>query len=184
MRNSIKGGPDFMQPTKPARRQRNPRLPYVFLGIVSCLLLGCGPGGPRLVPVSGTLSLDGQPLAYKSLLFIPEGETGGNGAGGYTDGTGNYELIAVVFGSTKDHRGCPPGRYRVVVSEPTIPIRAEDFEASDAGPEGDDPVAAVGPVGVRTGQMVPAIYSTEATTTLLVDVPDSGGQIDVALTSN
>ena len=63
------------------------------VGLVSCALLavtlaGCPTGGrevPDLVPVSGTVTLDGEPLAGASLMF-------GGVAYGDTDASGRYEL--------------------------------------------------------------------------------------------
>jgi hypothetical protein len=157
----------------------------IALAIVACFGLcfvaGCGRSGPTLVPVNGTVSLDGQPLAFKSLLFIPDEGTPGNGAGGYTNGDGEYSLIAVVFGATRDFDGCPPGRYRVVVSEPTIPITEADFGPVDAYDEGDEPAVAVGPVSNPVTREVPEIYASEQSTPLLLEVPKAGGVVNVEL---
>lgn len=166
------------------KRQSGQLMLKVVLGFGLCLFAGCGPSGPELVPVNGTVSLDGEPLPFKSLMFIPEGETAGNGAGGYTNGEGSYSLIAVIFGATKDYDGCPPGRYRVVVSEPSIPITAADFGPSGGEDDGDEPAVAVGPVAGPVARGVPTIYTSEETTTLILEVPDSGGVVDVELTSD
>jgi hypothetical protein len=135
------------------------------------------------VPVSGPVSLDGETLAFKSLLFIPDRETAGNGAVGYTDGAGSYSLIAVIFGGTRDYDGCPPGRYRVVVSEPTIPITAADFGPWDDEREGDELAVAVGPVSTPTARSIPSAYTTVQTTTLIIKVPETGGVVNLKLTS-
>jgi hypothetical protein len=48
-------------------------------GILACagLLLGCSSGGLRTAAVSGTVTLNGQPVAEGSITFIPvEGTTG------------------------------------------------------------------------------------------------------------
>jgi len=148
-----------------------------------CLLPGCGRSGPKLVPVDGTVFLDGKPLAYKSLVFIPEEGTAGNGAGGYTNGDGEYSLLAVVFGATKDYDGCPPGRYRVVVSEPSIPITEADFGPFDGEKEGDEPAVAVGPGMSPATRAIPALYTSDQTTPLVREVPESGGVVDLQLTS-
>ena len=155
----------------------------VILCFGLCLLPGCGRSIPKLVPIEGTVFLDGKPLAYKSILFLPEKETGGNGAGGFTDGDGKYYLLAVLFGITSDYRGCPPGRYRVVVSEPSIPLSAADFGPLDVEEEGDEPAVAVGPVSSPPKTRIPAVYTSEKTTTLIVEVPKSGGVVDLELTS-
>lgn len=35
------------------------------------LLTGCGPSGPKVVPVSGTVTYNGQPLADGDIIFAP-----------------------------------------------------------------------------------------------------------------
>lgn len=67
-------------------------------GIVAAWLLGplmagCGSGRSDLAPVSGKVTLDGQPLAKALVEFIPEG-TSGVVAIGRTDEQGNYTLMA------------------------------------------------------------------------------------------
>ena len=37
-----------------------------------CLMAGCGERGPKTVPVSGTVTFDGEPLPEGSLMFVPE----------------------------------------------------------------------------------------------------------------
>jgi len=153
----------------------------IVLGTI--VLTGCGDSIPKLVPVEGTLSLDGEPLAYKSILFLPEEGTAHNGAGGYSNGEGEYSLFAVLFGVTSDYPGCPPGRYRVVVSEPSIPITEADFGPLDEEKEGDEPAAAVGPMSGPATMRIPAVYTSEQTTPLVGEVPESGGVVDLKLTS-
>ena len=53
------------------------------------LLVGCG--NSNLGQVSGTVTLDGEPLADATLIFTPR--TGGRPAAGRTDSQGRYELI-------------------------------------------------------------------------------------------
>lgn len=179
--------PAWLPARQAAVRCQSCRQTRMLLGVILCfgvcLSAGCGPPGPKLVPVSGTLSLDGEPLAFKSILFLPEGDTTGNGAGGYTDGQGSYALIAVIFGATRDYAGCPPGRYRVVVSEPSIPITAADFDLPQGEDLGREPAAAIGPVNSPAARGVPAVYTAAQTTTLLLEVPESGGVVDLELTS-
>jgi len=102
---------------------------------------------------------------------------------GYTNGNGEYSLIAVVFGATRDFDGCPPGSYHVVVSDPTIPITEADFAATRIMADSDEPVPALGPTLRPAGDRVARIYGSPKTTPLRIDVPDSGGQIDLALDS-
>lgn len=59
-----------------------------------CLLPGCSskPSGlPDLAPVSGTILMNGEPLASVSVVFESES---GHSAFGSTDAMGKYELVA------------------------------------------------------------------------------------------
>ena len=75
---------------------------------------GCGgkvSNQPPLMPVSGTVTLDGKPLSGIMISFVPTGSTRGTGAGGYTDKAGKYELTAMHGG-----KGTPVGQYRVTAA--------------------------------------------------------------------
>ena len=138
---------------------------------------GCGGSGPELVPVEGTLTLDGKRLANKTLFFAPIDDTPGHGAGGSSDAEGKYTLKAVVPGATKDYPGTPPGRYRVTVFEPRFPIDAS------MGEEGHDPALAVGPGMVKPRSNIPPVYGTKRSP-LVIEVTESGGVIDLPLKFN
>lgn len=149
--------------------------------IVSVLLVlvsaGCSSDGPALAPVSGRVTLGGRPLAGKTLKFVPEPGTAGQGAGATTNANGEYALLAARPGSIRDESGAPPGAYRVVVVEPMFPI---DLPVQDA----NDPNAApaIGPgAPTRKKQEIPAAYTKAETTPLRAEVPAAGGTIDLAL---
>lgn len=145
---------------------------------VLLILTGCG-SGLKLVPVTGTVSIDGRPLAHKSLMFLPEAETPGHGGGANTQADGTYSLIASVPGGTTDQPGVPPGRYRVIVFEPAIPI-TQELEVQQA--EGEA-LPAIGPEFGPRKKEIPTVYTRSETTPLVLDVPDSGGELDVRLSS-
>ena len=80
---------------------------WVFVGAL--LASGCGSGG-NLLPVSGTVTLDGQPLKAGDVQFHPEGSQNPSQEmpiGHIKDG--KYEL------TTRGKKGAPPGKYKVVV---------------------------------------------------------------------
>jgi hypothetical protein len=58
--------------------------------------LGCGPGGPRTVPVSGRVTWEGQPLANAVVTFTPSNPDPSvkpiPESTGRTDAQGNYTL--------------------------------------------------------------------------------------------
>jgi hypothetical protein len=67
----------------------------VLIVCFGCLLsYGCGPtatGLPNVAPVSGTVTLNGEPLANASIVFESES---GHSALGTTDAAGNFLLMA------------------------------------------------------------------------------------------
>lgn len=141
------------------------------------MVTGCTGSGPKLAPVEGTVTLDGKPLANKSLMFTPIEGTEGNGAGGTSDAEGKYTLKAMIPGATRDYSGIGPGRYRVMVFEATI---SGDAVVED---EGDEPAVAIAPAMGGGNLEFPAIYGTEQSP-LVLEVPESGGEINVELKSN
>ena len=140
---------------------------------------GCSSDGPPLAPVRGRVTLDGKPLAGKTVKFVPEPGTPGQGAGATTDADGNYTLLAARPGATRDTPGAPPGAYRVVVVEPMFPIDLPVQSAADA-----TPAPAVGPPApAKKKQEIPAVYTTPDATPLRTEVTTGGGAIDLALES-
>jgi hypothetical protein len=88
-------------------------------------LIGCGSkGGKNNVPVSGRVTLDGEPLTTGGQVsFIPfdQGAGASETIGGTIDPSGGYK----VFSGGKE--GAPPGRYKVTVSPSMTPVK-------DSGP--------------------------------------------------
>jgi predicted small lipoprotein YifL len=145
----------------------------------------CGNNGPKMVPVSGAVTIDGAPLSFKTLLFVPESGTSGGGAGASTNEKGEYKLLASRGGALADFHGACPGKYKVVITEPMFPIN-QDMSAATTG---DTPAPAIGlPSALKTkktatGPSIPFVYAKRETTPLVVTVPDSGGAINIELSS-
>jgi hypothetical protein len=79
---------------------------------LSCLLLailfaGCAKSGTDVAPVSGRVTLDGQPLEFAILTFQPEGKSP---ASGRTDKDGHYELLY-----KRGVMGAPVGKNKVSI---------------------------------------------------------------------
>jgi len=167
-----------------ATRSPSPSLAIRFgmlLGL-TVTTIGCGPSGPDLVPVRGTLTLDGQPLGQKNLYFSPEAGTPGLGAGGNTNSDGSFELLAVVGGALNDMKGAQVGKYRVVVSEPMFPIETE----MQVQGQGSEPEVAIGlPQAPKRGEKptIPSAYSNKETTPLVVEVKAGENDLVIELTS-
>ncbi|MCA9184927.1 MAG: hypothetical protein R3E01_23400 [Pirellulaceae bacterium] len=101
--------------------------------------IGCG-RGPNVVPVSGRITMDGQPLADAAITTQPmAGENSnspGPGSFGKTDADGHYELELVKPAK----KGAIVGTHRVIISPSsasTPPVVTQ--EAADS--YSDDPNA-------------------------------------------
>lgn len=134
------------------------------------LMLGCGsagPAAPKTVPVSGTVYLNGEPLAGAEVRFIREGFT----SFGETGVDGRFELV----------QGAVPGENTVAVSKieggsgielnPEEGMDAGQLEAMRMGTEGT-PGATNLPDLPR--QVIPAKYSDPSTSKLTYPVPERG----------
>jgi hypothetical protein len=75
--------------------------------IIVSLIAGCGESGPSLAPVSGRVTLDGQPLKFANISFQPEGKSAGVGR---TDADGHYELMY-----KRGQMGGPIGQNKVTI---------------------------------------------------------------------
>ncbi|MEW4528881.1 carboxypeptidase-like regulatory domain-containing protein [Maioricimonas sp. JC845] len=133
----------------------------VALAIVAA---GCSssPDGPELVPYTGVIQLDGQPLADAVVTFHPN-ENGLNGATGQTNADGEFTLV------TGKRSGIVPGSYKVTVSR----FVKKDGSAVSAE-EGMD-IEQLRMTG-DANESVPPQYSELDKTTLTADVseaPDS-----------
>lgn len=131
----------------------------------ACFTVG-GCGGPDLnfpdlVPVDGTITQDGQPLAKVRVSFIPTGDTRGQGAMGSTDDQGHYSL------ATQHGEGAPVGQYKVVLSKLVMP------DGSDYEPQPDE-----GPMDSPAREVLPPRYSNPEVSELTAAVPEGGTTVD------
>ena len=142
------------------------RLALAVLGSVA-LVCGCNKTvDPTLVPVSGTVTVQGQPLANATVTFIPKDGTPGFGGVGKTDAAGKFTLL----GSRDNVPGIPPGEYRVAISKRLMPDGSE-VPANDNTP----------PMMSPAKESLAAGYSNPGTTTLTATAQPGGGPFDFAL---
>ncbi len=82
-----------------------------FLVFAAAFATGCGPG-LTLVPVSGRVTTDGDPLEGASVVFLPSvPNPDGESSYGVSGPDGRYVV------QTEGKRGVVPGKYRVLVSK-------------------------------------------------------------------
>jgi hypothetical protein len=133
------------------------RLAAAKLLALACLTLAAGCGGedgPNLGEVTGTVTLDGQPLVGATIDFRPiDPEL--SSYDGQTDEKGRYVLHA-----TADRQGAEFGEYTVHVTMPKYAA--------------DDPRAA-------NAVKIPAKYNTR--TELKAEIKDGENEFDFELTS-
>lgn len=89
-----------------------------LLGLMVVLCVGCGGPADGMSTVSGTVTLDGQPLADAVVEYSPL-EPGMRPAYGKTDSSGHYTVM-----TTRSQEGAMPGEYEVRIR--TGDITSED----------------------------------------------------------
>ena len=148
------------------------KLDDFLLAGVLVVLAGCGsgPDGPPLVAVEGTVTLDGKALGKADLMFVPQGETKGQGGVAQTNQDGRYALVS----QDRKHTGAPVGEYRVIINKMVKPDGTDFVPDPNAGPMDTG--------GFR--DLLPAAYSDMGQTTLTATVPAGGAKsIDFSLKS-
>ena len=93
------------------------RQAYCLIPILALVTCGCGSSQYELVPVSGVVTLDGEPVTGARVIFEPRrsGEAAlnaGPGSDGETDDAGRYSLLTTADGK----RGAVVGQHVVMIS--------------------------------------------------------------------
>ena len=84
----------------------------MMLLVLVVFVAGCGgSSGPKTYKVEGTVTFEGAPVEGATVSFEPTDSTG-TSAGGTTDASGKYKLMASFGGN-----GTTPGAYTVTVSK-------------------------------------------------------------------
>ncbi|HAH49058.1 MAG TPA: hypothetical protein DCM07_30315 [Planctomycetaceae bacterium] len=122
----------------------------------------------KLVPVTGKVTLDGEPLSGVLINYIPaQDQAGGEIAYGFTDEAGNYDLqVQMVGQAPEDSQGALPGNYRVYITKLVLPDGSavpeilSDAEAEEQGAKQLLPDQYSSPTATK----LTAVVNTEATT--------------------
>lgn len=135
---------------------KSPIARLIVLGSLA-LSAGCGsePTGPKKVPVTGLVTLDGKPLDAAVVSVIPS--TGGQAQSATTDAEGKFKLESVE------------GDHKVAVSK---------VEATGGPPPSADGLApdfAAAPQKIKP--IVPERYNRMDTSVLVIKVPAGGGDV-------
>lgn len=129
-------------------------------------LVGCGGKKSDLTfnPVSGVVTLDGQPLAEADVSATPSGTTMGLGGGGRSNEKGEFQMT-----HARGEPGLPPGEYKVAISLRKRP--------DGTVPPPNDPTP---PIESNAVETLPQ-YSDPATTTLTLTVPPTTTPVEFKL---
>jgi len=128
-------------------------------------VMGCGGGGtegPKTFPVTGKLTVGGQPVPDVIVQLIPL-DPAKLGAAGKTDASGQFKVTA-----TNGTAGAVAGKYKVVLQK-TGGMDASQYTNPGAG----------GPPKVTLP--FPAEYAAAATTPKEIDVGNAAVTLDLAL---
>jgi hypothetical protein len=150
----------------------NMPLTRLLLAVIAITAVGCGkPEPPARMPVSGIVTIDGQPVPSAAVTFYPlfEGFSGEVIAEGVTDGSGRYTL-ACPLGD-----GACLGKHKVTVADAPTPDDAR--EQSVAGQQRMQAF-----LKSLTNRPIGAKFGTLATSPLEVEVTAGGGSYDLQLT--
>ncbi|WZO96282.1 carboxypeptidase-like regulatory domain-containing protein [Isosphaeraceae bacterium EP7] len=131
------------------------------------VLAGCGEDGPTLVPVRGTVTLNGQPLADAEIVFVPDpANTDVTGGRDKSGPDGNY--LATYNGRS----GLAVGRYKVLVSKkaeaPPGMVLPDAIKMDRVQQE---------MMGIRK-EILPSKYSSATKSDFAADIKEQGGVFD------
>lgn len=114
-------------------RTASTHVPLTLTLAAGLVCIGCGKSGPyELAPVAGVVTLDGKPVPYTRIVFVPKGSEGkinpGPGSTALCDDMGHFELNTV-----RGESGAVVGPHAVQVSA-TGPPKAPSSSDTDSGP--------------------------------------------------
>lgn len=82
-----------------------------FLLLTFLLLLGCGPDGPTLKPVGGTITYNGKKITNGSIVFVPLGNL--PSSVGIINPDGSYKMKTQINGVQRE--GAVMGDHKVMI---------------------------------------------------------------------
>lgn len=141
----------------------------VWMTIASLALLAplAGCGGSSAIPVQGTVTLDGKPIAEAVVTFAPQAE--GEPASGVTDADGKFTLKR-----REANDGVPVGAYAVTV----VGVRTTGLKATS---DGLSDIAAPGQV--KEEWFVPQKYAIRESSGLQAEVKPGMSPVELKLTT-
>jgi len=142
------------------------KLLYLVLPIFVLLITGCGSDGPELIPVSGTVTLNGTPIDEVVVTFVPK--QAGKPAMGLTDEQGRFSLS-----TTEVDDGAAVGSYYATVTSIDQGATRPDAQGLSTGLE----------IHPRQKSIIPERYTLFRSSGLSYEVQASMEPISIKLTS-
>lgn len=136
-------------PTHPVARHVCGILLMATLALSGC---GGGTGQPKSAHVTGKVTFQGQPVTEGRLTFMSSISAGSV----EVTSEGTYRLT----------EGVPPGKYKVVLTPPSI---TKPPKVGEAAPE------------LKKFNNIPEKYRTETTTTLFAEIKEGNNTVDLEL---
>ncbi|MDR1478355.1 MAG: carboxypeptidase-like regulatory domain-containing protein [Planctomycetaceae bacterium] len=139
----------------------------LFVFSLLILIAGCGQSGrlKGLVPASGTLTFNNQPVAQATIIFSPQsGNNTARAASATTDANGNFTMMTL-----NPADGVFPGNYLVTVEKTETTGEYREEEGSDSRSQKI----------IDTRQikdLLPVKYNNINTTDLSISVPEKGNK--------
>lgn len=99
-----------------------------WVGVLFVFVIGCGGDGPATYPVTGKITIKGQPAKDIRLTFSPV-DPKGEAATGVVAADGTYTLSTGIQGKP----GAMPGKYKVVI---VADLSKVDMSAAYSGAKG------------------------------------------------
>lgn len=133
------------------------------------------PSWPDTVPVKGTLTKGGEPIANSLVTFSPVDSGSGFMARGMTNDAGEFTL-GTSFSPSFDDEGAAAGKYNVLVAEP---IKREVGGIENETSQADFEIqynSERGKPGEKVVRVVDISYSNPATTPLTATVKGDGSE--------
>ena len=144
----------------------------IVLGVVG--VTGCGPTGPTVEPVSGTVFLDGAPVSGATVVLTPT--AGGLAATGLSGADGRFTVATVTAG--KSWPGAAQGEYSVTATK----VEAAAGAVVDPNDPKYDPLASVNP-GSGPKYVIPKDYGEQGTSGLTATITKGKNDLKFELDS-